>query len=207
MTQLQSQATGAPDYLDDTFDVRSQLTPIQTRDWVAQEGYLSRYDGDVGSGLLSGVTPCRRTVERWRDKDYLGFGRRLAEAHEAYVDSIESVHTYVIRKIGEMADPHRANPLWLFGKLNAERPDKYRPSATPPDDAARAAAGALVALGQVMRQRLAADSPQPQPLVLGAPLPSPAAAAAAAAAPLPSPAPAHEAPNPPAGLGRDSQEE
>ncbi len=87
---------------------------------------------------------------RWRDEDYLGFGRRLAQRHEEYVDSIESVHTYVIRKIGEMEEPHKANPVWILGKLNAERPEKYKGTTPQINIDARSISAELAQIGRAM---------------------------------------------------------
>ena len=76
----------------------------------------------------------------------------MAQRHEEYVDSIESVHTYVIRKIGEMEEPHKANPVWILGKLNAERPEKYKGTTPQINIDARSISAELAQIGRAMRQ-------------------------------------------------------
>ena len=112
-------------------DVRS-LSYVEEKTCQAQKLFLEgfRAGGTIKAGLkVAGVT--RRTVERWRQRDKLGFAARFHDAHRDYCDTLEDKMHELIQglKPGQ-------NSLVLIARLNAEMPEKYRPNAQPIDNAA-----------------------------------------------------------------------
>ena len=82
----------------------------------------------------------------------MGFRARLAEAHDRFSDRLETI---AHRRV-ELQKPND-NPVLLITLLNANRPEKYRPSATPVDETVKSVLATLQALGA---QSLADRSPQ-----------------------------------------------
>ena len=92
--------------------------------WVEQEKFL---DGYAKKGTIhhavKGCSVVRRTVNLWKQNNYLRFAERFAEAHEAFCDSQEQI----LYTLNEGLKPGQV-PTGLLATLNSNRPLKWRPN-------------------------------------------------------------------------------
>ena len=137
----------------------SALSGQKKRRWEAQERFLRAYGkgGDIETGLVAaGVT--RRCMEFWRQLDAYNFRQRMEWARQRYCDSLEAKAQELI----EGLKPGQ-NTLILITRLNAERPEKYRPNQQAQDDTAREI---LVELKRIARERRAPGGSMGPPVVV-----------------------------------------
>ena len=129
------------------------LTERQKATWRRQCRALAGYAiaGELTSAAaFAGCT--RPNLNYWLGHDTFGFRDRFAEARDRFSDRLETIAHHRVE-----AQKPNDNPLLLITLLNANRPDKYRPSATPVDESVKSVLAALQALGT---QSLAARNPQ-----------------------------------------------
>ena len=128
--------------------------------WEQQERFLQGFGagGNIMAGLkVAGVV--RRTQERWRQLDKLGFRQRFEDAHKDYCDSLENE----MQELIEGLKPGQ-NPLVLLARANAEMPAKYRPNAALPAD--ETAKEILAELRRMARERRAPGGSMGPPVVV-----------------------------------------
>ena len=71
----------------------------------------------------------RSTVYWWEGNDHLGFKERLREADEFFTDDLENLVLNRVR-VQKPSD----TPVLLITLLNANLPDKYRPTSVAPSE-------------------------------------------------------------------------
>ena len=108
----------------DTLDVAT-LEPVPRRTWDNQQAFLAfmcQYGTIQKAARESGVQA--ESVRRWRNGDVLGFADRFMAARAAYGDYLEDmVHERLENPTG-----NRGSDVLLMARLNAEKPDKWRPN-------------------------------------------------------------------------------
>ena len=82
------------------------------------------------SASYAGVSPS--TISKWLREDYLEFKQRYDEADTAFCEGLEQLALERVK----MQDS-KSNPVLLITLLNANLPEKYRPSAIMTDDTAK----------------------------------------------------------------------
>lgn len=93
----------------------------QRRCWDIQELFLAKY-GRIGKKNRSAeaVGISVQAVEAWQARDLYGFNKRMGEAHQRYVESLEAEMDATIQ-----SRPVATQVLQIF-RLKAEKPEKYR---------------------------------------------------------------------------------
>ena len=82
------------------------------------------------SASYAGVSPS--TISKWLREDYLEFKQRYDESYTAFCEGLEQLALERVK----MQDA-KSNPVLLITLLNANLPEKYRPSAIMTDDTAK----------------------------------------------------------------------
>ena len=82
------------------------------------------------SASYAGVSPS--TISKWLREDYLEFKQRYDESDTAFCEGLEQLALERVK----MQDA-KSNPVLLITLLNANLPEKYRPSAIMTDDTAK----------------------------------------------------------------------
>ena len=112
--------------------------------WGNQCRFLDHYSETRLKGLSArGAGVSRQGVLNWEGDNLLRFKDRLALADEYFCDSLEKIAWDRIREQNATA-----NPLLLLALLNANRPDKYRPTVVISDDTAKETLRELRRLGK-----------------------------------------------------------
>jgi hypothetical protein len=97
--------------------------PHQVKTWGLQELFLAAYDktGHRGqSAKEAGITIW--CVDNWVQTDVYSIKKRMKEAHQRYVESLEELmDERLLNPTG-----HRGSDVLLMFKLKAEAPEKYR---------------------------------------------------------------------------------
>ena len=121
----------------------TSLTLRQQKTWRHQVATLEAYAVTGEFSSATAIAGCHRTnVNYWRNHDTMGFRACLADAHDRFSDRLEAIaHNRVeLQKAND-------NPGLLMFLLNANRPEKYRPAATPVDETVKSVLATLQALG------------------------------------------------------------
>jgi hypothetical protein len=91
--------------------------------WNRQESFLAAYAkiGKIGQAAAAAEIP-PATVESWQYRDTHGIKKRMKEAHQRYIESVEQVmDERLLNPTG-----NRGSDVLLMFKLKAEAPEKYR---------------------------------------------------------------------------------
>jgi|SRR5918996_319656 hypothetical protein len=89
--------------------------------WFRQEQFLEAFAKCGKLGKAAQATGMSRScVERWQGTDLYGFQKRMAAAHDSYVELLEEQMDKTIE-----AKPAQTQILQIF-RLKAEAPEKYR---------------------------------------------------------------------------------
>ena len=134
-----------------TSDTYKQLSPSKKRQWRRQTKFLRAYSesrSKTVSASFAGVS--YRTVMVWQRSNEFGFTERLEDAAILFCESLEQLALDRVR-----SQDAKANPVLLITLLNANLPEKYRPTVVMSDDTAK----------DVMKElrKLAQDAPDPVP--------------------------------------------
>ena len=116
-----------------TSDSYKSLSPSKKRQWRRQTKYLIAYQETRSksvAAITSGVT--YRTAMKWQKDNEFGFTERLEEADLIFCEGLEQLALERVR----MQDA-KANPVLLITLLNANLPNKYRPTVVMNDDTAK----------------------------------------------------------------------
>ena len=116
-----------------TSDSYKVLSPSKKRQWRRQTKYLIAYQETRSksvAAITSGVT--YRTAMKWQKENEFGFTERLEEADLIFCEGLEQLALERVR----MQDA-KANPVLLITLLNANLPNKYRPTVVMNDDTAK----------------------------------------------------------------------
>ena len=116
-----------------TSDSYKALSPSKKRQWRRQDKYLKSYQETRSksvAAIASGVT--YRTAMKWQKTNEFGFIERLEEADLMFCEGLEQLALERVK----MQDA-KANPVLLITLLNANLPNKYRPTVVMNDDAAK----------------------------------------------------------------------
>ena len=127
------------------------LSPSKKRQWRRQTKFLRAYSesrSKTVSASFAGVS--YRTVMVWQRSNEFGFTERLEDADILFCESLEQLALDRVR-----SQDAKANPVLLITLLNANLPEKYRPTVVMSDDTAK----------DVMKElrKLAQDAPDPVP--------------------------------------------
>jgi hypothetical protein len=104
---------------DDGFPDKASIA--QRECWFRQEQFLEAFAkcGKIGKAAqATGMS--RSCVERWQGADLYGFQKRMAAAHDSYVELLEEQMDKTIE-----TKPAQTQILQIF-RLKAEHPEKYR---------------------------------------------------------------------------------
>jgi hypothetical protein len=125
--------------------------------WVRQEAFLAAYGG-LGTILhaarVAGIH--RDTVNKWTSADLYSFKKRMEDAHQDYVESVERTMN------DRLANPqgNRGSDVLLMFKLKAEAPEKYREEVKVVGvDASKQMMDGLRELAMKDRERAALEAP------------------------------------------------
>jgi hypothetical protein len=125
--------------------------------WVRQEAFLAAYGG-LGTILhaarVAGIH--RDTVNKWTSADLYSFKKRMEDAHQDYVESVERTMN------DRLANPqgNRGSDVLLMFKLKAEAPEKYREEVKVVGvDASKQMMDRLRELAMKDRERAALEAP------------------------------------------------
>ena len=130
----------------------ASLTHRQQKTWRRQVATLEAYAITGEFTSATAIAGCNRTnVNYWVANNTMGFCDRLAEAHDRFADRLEAIAHHRV----ELQKPND-NPVLLIALLNANRPEKYRPTSQPIDDTVKAV---LTTLQEVGSAALAARTP------------------------------------------------
>ena len=130
----------------------ASLTHRKQKTWRRQVATLEAYAIKGEFTSATAIAGCSRTnVNYWVAHNTMGFRDRLAEAHDRFADRLEAIAHHRV----ELQKPND-NPVLLIALLNANNPEKYRPSTQPIDDTAKAV---LTTLQEVGSAALAARTP------------------------------------------------
>ena len=116
-----------------TEDTYKSLSPSKKRQWRRQTKFLEAYQETRSksvSATYAGVT--YRTVMKWQRDNEFGFTERLEDADFAFCEGLEQLALDRVR----MQDA-KSNPVLLIALLNANLPEKYRPTVVMNDDTAK----------------------------------------------------------------------
>ena len=116
-----------------TSDSYKVLSPSKKRQWRRQDKYLKSYQETRSksvAAITSGVT--YRTAMKWQKTNEFGFIERLEEADLMFCEGLEQLALERVK----MQDA-KANPVLLITLLNANLPNKYRPTVVMNDDVAK----------------------------------------------------------------------
>ena len=105
----------------------------QRKTYRRQDKFLKVYQETRSrsvSASYAGVSPS--TISKWLREDYLEFKQRYDEADTAFCEGLEQLALERVK----MQDS-KSNPVLLITLLNANLPEKYRPSAIMTDDTAK----------------------------------------------------------------------
>ena len=116
-----------------TSDSYKALSPSKKRQWRRQTKYLTTYQ-ETRSKTLSATSAgvSYRTTMKWQSSNEFGFTERLEDADFMFCENLEQLALDRVK----MQDA-KANPVLLITLLNANLPQKYRPSVVVTDDAAK----------------------------------------------------------------------
>ena len=134
-----------------TSDTYKTLSPSKKRQWRRHTKFLNSYAetrSKTLSASLAGVS--YRTVMKWQSSNEFGFTERLEDADIIFCENLEQLALDRVK----MQDA-KANPVLLITLLNANLPQKYRPSVVMSDDAAKDVLKEL--------RSIAKDAPDPIP--------------------------------------------
>jgi hypothetical protein len=151
----------------------------QRRCWDIQELFLAKY-GRMGkkNRTAEAVGISVQAVEAWQARDLYGFNKRMADAHQRYVESLEAEMDETIK-----SRPVATQVLQIF-RLKAEWPEKYREEVKVVGiEASKQMMDKLRELAARDRERAALEAPavegvykevaQPQQESVGMPPPAP----------------------------------
>ena len=116
-----------------TSDSYKVLRHSKKRQWRRQDKYLKSYQETRSksvAAITSGVT--YRTAMKWQKTNEFGFIERLEEADLMFCEGLEQLALERVK----MHDA-KANPVLLITLLNANLPNKYRPTVVMNDDVAK----------------------------------------------------------------------
>jgi hypothetical protein len=118
----------------ETAEAFARLSESQKATHETQERFLAGYatGGTTSKGLRAAQPLSRRTVENWRQHDYMGFRARQTMAFRAFCDGLEDK---AMELVGDLKVTN--SPLLLLALLNANLPEKYRTGAIMSDDTAK----------------------------------------------------------------------
>ena len=105
----------------------------QRKTYRRQDKFLKVYEETRSrsvSASYAGVSPS--TISKWLREDYLEFKQRYDEADTAFCEGLEQLALERVK----MQDS-KSNPVLLITLLNANLPEKYRPTAVMTDDTAK----------------------------------------------------------------------
>ena len=105
----------------------------QRKTYRRQSKFLKVYEETRSRSVstrYAGVSPS--TVSKWLREDYLEFKQRYDDADTAFCEGLEQLALERVK----MQDS-KSNPVLLITLLNANLPEKYRPSAIMTDDTAK----------------------------------------------------------------------
>jgi len=97
------------------------------------------------SATVAGVSS--PTITMWIKKDYLEFAERYEEADIAFCENLEQLALERVK----MQDA-KSNPVLLITLLNANLPNKYRPTVVMADDTAKSVLTELRQLAKESKQ-------------------------------------------------------
>ena len=120
----------------------------QRKTYRRQEKFLKCYTETRSrsvSASYAGVSS--PTVTMWIKKDYLEFAERYEEADTAFCENLEQLALERVK----MQDA-KSNPVLLITLLNANLPNKYRPTVVMADDTAKSVLTELRQLAKESKQ-------------------------------------------------------
>jgi hypothetical protein len=116
-----------------TSEAYKLLSPSKKRQWRRMTKYLKSYS-ETRSKSVS-ATHCGvsyRTSMKWQASNEFGFTERLEDADILFCENLEQLALDRVK----MQDA-KANPVLLITLLNANLPQKYRPTVVMSDDTAK----------------------------------------------------------------------
>jgi len=134
-----------------TEDTYKNLSSSQKRSWRNQDKFLTAYSETRSKTVACSYAGVKyRTVMKWQKENYFGFMDRLQEADLLFCEGLEQLALERVK----MQDA-KSNPVLLITLLNANLPNKYRPTVVMNDDTAK----------DVLRElrTMAKDSPVTEP--------------------------------------------
>ena len=130
-----------------TIDIKT-LPLGQRKTYRRQDKFLKCYTETRSrsvSATIAGVSS--PTITMWIKKDYLEFGERYEEADTAFCENLEQLALERVK----MQDA-KSNPVLLITLLNANLPNKYRPTVVMADDTAKSVLTELRQLAKESKQ-------------------------------------------------------
>ena len=109
------------------------LSPSKKRQWRRMTKYLNCYAetrSKTVSATAAGVS--YRTAMKWQSNNEFGFTERFEDADILFCENLEQLALDRVK----MQDA-KANPVLLITLLNANLPQKYRPTVVMSDDTAK----------------------------------------------------------------------
>jgi|TARA_R100000306_G_C4326470_1_gene117938 hypothetical protein len=134
-----------------TEDTYKNLSSSQKRSWRNQDKFLTAYSETRSKTVACSYAGVKyRTVMKWQKENYFGFMDRLQEADLLFCEGLEQLALERVK----MQDA-KSNPVLLITLLNANLPNKYRPTVVMNDDTAK----------DVLRElrTMAKSNPVPEP--------------------------------------------
>ena len=134
-----------------TEDTYKNLSSSQKRSWRNQDKFLKAYSETRSKTVACSYAGVKyRTVMKWQKENYFGFMDRLQEADLLFCEGLEQLALERVK----MQDA-KSNPVLLITLLNANLPNKYRPTVVMNDDTAK----------DVLRElrTMAKSNPVPEP--------------------------------------------
>jgi hypothetical protein len=98
-------------------------TTQQRNCWLKQTQFLEAFSqcGRIGEAAqMVGIT--RWAADRWQNVDLYSFRKRLEQAHQLYVESLEKLADDRLNN----PSGNRGSDILLMFKMKAEKPEKYR---------------------------------------------------------------------------------
>ena len=116
-----------------TEDTYKNLSSSQKRSWRNQDKFLTAYSETRSKTVACSYAGVKyRTVMKWQKENYFGFMDRLQEADLLFCEGLEQLALERVK----MQDA-KSNPVLLITLLNANLPNKYRPTVVMNDDTAK----------------------------------------------------------------------
>ena len=116
-----------------TEDTYKNLSSSQKRSWRNQDKFLKAYSETRSKTVACSYAGVKyRTVMKWQKENYFGFMDRLEEADLLFCEGLEQLALERVK----MQDA-KSNPVLLIALLNANLPNKYRPTVVMNDDTAK----------------------------------------------------------------------